>query len=425
MADDGITTYDPSIYQVILPECSGKGDTPRCTIRNLAFICERLGVTVRYNVISKSREIIFPGRGLATDDHENVALNWLVSECDSFHMPTHKVAEFVGCLANNNIYNPVATWIESKPWDGTDHFANLLETVIAKNERTDPAVKSMKDVFLRKWMLSAVASAYRPNGTSSHGVLVFQGAQYVGKTKWFKSLVPGDMGLLKDGMLIRPDSRDSVMQCIQYWLVELGELDATFRRADIAHLKAFITNSHDTLRRPYARMDVRYPRRTVFFASVNQQNFLHDDTGNRRFWTIAIDELIYDHKVNMQQCWAQIAAAYHTAEASAETAERCWYLNGEEFKTLTVHNQDFEASDNIADIVDTILDWDCKSGWRWTTATEILMKAGIKNPSRSDVSRAGRIIRDRNDGKARRGSGGSRLLWAPPFTGSAGYQQEM
>ena len=41
---------------------------------------------------------------------------------------------------------------------------------------------------------------FRPQ--APHGVLVFQGAQYVGKTKWFKQLVPSDLGLLKDGMLI-------------------------------------------------------------------------------------------------------------------------------------------------------------------------------------------------------------------------------
>ena len=66
-------------------------------------------------------------------------------------------------------------------------------------------------------------------------------------------------------------------------IVELGELDATFRKSDIASLKSFITSDRDVLRRPYARLESEFVRRTVFLHRLTQSSFLHDPTGNRRF----------------------------------------------------------------------------------------------------------------------------------------------
>ena len=53
----------------------------------------------------------------------------------------------------------------------------------------------LKDALIKRWMLSAIAGAYSAKGVSAHGVLVMQGAQNLGKTSWFKSLVPEDLGL--------------------------------------------------------------------------------------------------------------------------------------------------------------------------------------------------------------------------------------
>ena len=56
-------------------------------------------------------------------------------------------------------------------------------------------------------------------------------------------------------------------------IVELGELDATFRKSDIASLKSFITSDRDVLRRPYARLESEFARRTVFLHRLTQSNF--------------------------------------------------------------------------------------------------------------------------------------------------------
>jgi putative DNA primase/helicase len=264
----------------------------------------------------------------------------------------------------------------------------------------------MKTAFVTRWMISAVAAAFRPTGVSAHGVLVFQGDQYLGKTKWFKSLVPDQLGVLKDGMLLRPDDRDSVMKCVSNWLVELGEIDATFRKSDVAALKSFLTSDRDVLRRAYARKESTFARRTVFFASVNPKNYLHDDTGNRRYWTIECEKLDYNHTVDMQQCWAQV---YEQLFVPGES----WFLTPEELDMLNLHNEEFTVIDPIEDLISRKLRWnDPDINWRWTTATDILVTLGRPNCTKAEVTKAGIVLRKLNGDRSKR-TGAQRLLLVP------------
>jgi predicted P-loop ATPase len=84
----------------------------------------------------------------------------------------------------------------------------------------------------------------------------------------------------------------------------------TKKAAIEAALKAFITQASDTYRLPYARKNTVNPRRTVFFASVNDSKFLSDNTGNRRYWTIDCTDIDYRHQIDMQQFWAEVKTLY-------------------------------------------------------------------------------------------------------------------
>jgi putative DNA primase/helicase len=395
----------PVDYYGFLPDTNDKGK-PLSTIENLATIARRLGVIIRYNVISKEEEILIPDAGFSLDNRQNASLSWLISECAKFRMPVDRVPDFVTYLADQNQYNPVAEWVTSSPWDGQDHLAQLIATVKAKGEDADHRIMAMKTAFMTRWMISAIAAAFRPTGVSAHGVLVFQGAQYVGKTKWFKSLVPDSIGVLKDGMLLRPDDRDSVMKCVSNWLVELGEIDATFRKSDVAALKSFLTSDRDVLRRAYARKESAFARRTVFFASVNPKNYLHDDTGNRRYWTIECEKLDHDHNVNMQQCWAQV---YEQLYRPGES----WFLTTSEMALLNDHNEDFTVIDPIEELITSGLKWsDPRSMWKWRSATEVMVSLGKLNCSKAEVTKGGIIMRKLNGEQSKR-TGNTRLLFVP------------
>lgn len=372
---------------------------------NLRAICQRLGVIVRYNEIRKEEEILIPNKAFTRDNEANASLAWLKSECSRFRMSAEAVKEFVVLLADENQYNPVQSWVQSRPWDGKDRLQELYDTVRCVNDEPGSGERKLKETVIRRWMLSAIEAAFNPNGVSAQGMLVFQGAQGIGKTEWLKSLAPSDMDLIKDGLLLRPDDKDSVLQATSYWIVEIGELDSTFRRSDIAQLKAFITQDLDVLRRPYAPRESRFSRRTVFFGSVNPREYLHDPTGNRRYWTVECEHVNAHHGINMQQVWAQLFDIWMKGERHFPTTDE-WYL-------INANNSEYMAADPIEERVLSGYDWtQINASNRWMTATEVLQELGIERPTKAETTTAGNLIRDMNQGQSKR-VGGRRVLRVP------------
>ena len=70
------------------------------------------------------------------------------------------------------------------------------------------------------------------------------------------------------------------------WMVELAELLATKKAKEVESIKAFLTSTVDTYRPPYGRRTEQRPRVCVFAGTTNNDHFLTDRTGNRRFLPI-------------------------------------------------------------------------------------------------------------------------------------------
>ncbi len=236
--------------------------------------------------------------------------------------------------------------------------------------------------------MSAVAAATLPSGFHSRGILTFQGAQSLGKTSWFRRLMPD--GLLQDksilaGHHLDPSNKDSLTTAIKHWLVEIGELDSSFRK-DIARLKGFITQDKDTVRRPYARTNSDYQRRTVFCASVNEESFLVDKTGNSRFWTLPLVKIKYDHNIDMQQVFAQL---YDELQKGAT-----WWLSPDEDKQLDELNSAHKSVSVIEELILSTLNHDLpENKWKKMSAAEVLRAAGIRSPTNPQARECGSVLR--------------------------------
>lgn len=372
-----------------MPHSSKKG--LKATIENLQHLLSSLNIEVRYNVIKKTEEILIPRSTFSIDNKENASLAKIKSLCGEVALPTRGVDEFITYLADQNLYNPIATWITSKPWDGVSRLKDMFGTVKSSNEE-------LKETLMLRWFISAAAACFNPNGVSAHGLLVFQGAQNLGKTSWFRKLVPAHLEALADGVILKPDDKDSVKQAMSYWLVELGEIDATFNRTDQARIKSFITKDRDKLRAAYAKKESEYARRTVFFGSVNPEEFLRDDTGNRRYWTIACLEIDHKHNVDMQQFWAEIYEEYYQKGVS-------WFLTASEMDELNIHNESFMTIDPIDERVATAFDWRAPHGWTEQTSTDVLRGLGIERPTQIEKNKATRIIKKLNGNSYRKTNG--------------------
>lgn len=392
-------SQDFADYYSPLPLTSARGK-PLKHIDNLAEINRRLNITIRYNVIKKEEEILIPGKSFSVDNQANASFAWLMSECSRFEYPVDKLGDFLTYLSDQNLYNPVAEWVLSRPWDGVSRLQSLYDTITTR----DSEHNWLKAALIRRWLISAVGAAFSPDGIAAGGVLTLQGEQNLGKTKWLKLLAPPELGLIKDGMILRPDDKDSVKQVCSFWLVELGELDATFRKSDMAALKAFITSKSDVLRRAYARKESHFARRTVFFASVNPTEFLHDTSGNRRYWTIPCAKINHHHNIDMQQLWAEVKCQLWDKGESH-------YLSHDELDALNGQNEHHMSIDPIEERIMSSLDWsENQTLWRWATATDVLLEIGIDRPTKADVNTCAIFIRKRNGGQDRRSNGRRQLL---------------
>ena len=228
--------------------------------------------------------------------------------------------------------------------------------------------QSLKQRILYRWLMSAVAAAFKPIGFAARGVLTLQGPQGLGKTRWIAALVPDPLlreEVVRLGHHLDARNKDDVISALSHWIVEIGELDSSFRK-DVAALKGFLTNDRDKLRRPYGRVDSEYPRKTVFAATVNDPQFLVDSTGNTRFWTLPVTKIDYEHGVDMQQLFAQLLVDFRNGEQ--------WWLRPGEQSTLDCHNLRHRAVSTIRERVESVVDVERRgeAGLRAVSATELL-----------------------------------------------------
>jgi putative DNA primase/helicase len=365
----GMTIMQPHDF----PDLSTKL-RPLNTIPNLAALMSNFKITARYNLISKETVLCIPGIWGTADNEQNVNLAHLNSIAAHCGLPRENLTDYVKAIADANAYNPVLEWIDSKSWDGTSRIQELADTLVCNNP-------SFRTLLLRRWLISC-AAALLHKGFWTKGVLTLHGAQDLGKTSWFRRLVPAELYAFREGLSLDATSKDSVMTAVSHWIVELGELESTLRR-DMENLKAFISQTSDRLRRPYDRVDSEYPRRTVFCASVNSEKFLKDDTGNGRFWVIAVESVDHNHNIDMQQLWAEIVSLYRAGEQ--------WHLTPDEKENLNAGNEKFRQVSPIEEMLTTNYDLGA-TAVRWITATQLLLEMGYDKPTRSQTTEAGQTL---------------------------------
>lgn len=380
------------------PHITDKG-VPLNTVENLSFMLGQYGVTARYNQIKKAVEVQLPGRSYTADNRSNCSLAEITSISARNRMPQSMLQDYIKLIADAHAFNPVCDWISSKPWDGVERIKQLQATVTTTGDA------ALKDALMYRWLLSAVAAVFMPTGFEGHGCLVLTGAQGSGKTTWFRRLAPRELVLV--GAMVDPADKDTVTNAVSHWIVELGELDATFKKADIARLKAFIPKDVDKLRRPYDRVESEYQRRTVFGASVNEDRYLVDDTGNRRWWTINVDTIDYTHQIDMQQLWAEVLVHHQRGEQH--------HLTVDENNALGKLNTEHEAVDPVEEMISSAFKWDEALRTQRMTASDVLIAIGFDKPTKVQATHASKVLKKMTGGDPKK-SGGSRFFEMPAKT---------
>lgn len=378
--EEPATVYHPKQIECRRDKDSGEAVFLRArgTVENLARLVAAYDVQIRYNELSRDIEVTVGGCLRDGELARNTNLALIEDLCRINSYPHTQVAGNIQAVAERSAYNPAIDWIRSKPWDGESRIEALFDCLTL----TDPSKSQVSWTLFRKWMVGAAAILSGHASKFEHVLVLVDPTGGIGKTRFFNRLCPG--AFQTDGVALNVNDKDSILNVISKWLVELGEIGATFSKSDTEALKAFLSRSFDEVRPPYARAANHYPRRTAFFGSVNNVRFLTDDTNNRRFWPIEVSAVDYQHEIDMQQVWAE-------ALRQVEAGER-WHLNPEENRAIGEYNDGFRSMDRVEEMILSAYDTDALPS-RYVSASEVLDEIGFMYPKQADARKAAAVLR--------------------------------
>ena len=284
------------------------------------------------------------------------------------------IQRFISAIAMKqaNEFNPPLELIDSTVWDGKGRFPALCDML------SIPLEDKLSRTLLWKWLMQSYCILHNTveEAFSADGVLVFIGAQGFGKTRLLEKLALGRDNF-GEGRCYDPHNKDSNIQVTTKWITELGEIGSTMRK-DTDMLKAFISSSTDEYRAPYGRTAITYPRRTSFCGSTNDKQFLIDETGNRRFWTIELDNTKHIDingptfkEFNVLQLWAEVKFAADQELSNGKSYASCFRLTHSELKALEVRNRDHaKLLKGEQEVLDIFTHYENISETEWVTVTD-------------------------------------------------------
>lgn len=248
-------------------------------------------------------------------------------------------AAAVELVASHHRHHALRAWLEGLSWDGTPRLDRWLETYLGAG-LADPGARAAGSVpdpqgreapsarpeaftgYLHaigaKWLISAVARVFRPGCKVDH-VLVLEGAQGIGKSSALRVLAGGDAWFADE--VADLGSKDAAQGLRGKWILELAEM-AALRRAEVERMKAFLTRTTDHYRPSFGRRSGDFPRQCVFAATTNDEAYLADASGNRRFWPVKVTAVRLEELArDCEQLWAEAVQRFKAGES--------WWLDRE------------------------------------------------------------------------------------------------
>lgn len=328
-----------------------------------------------------------------SDGDSVCAAAWVTREWEDIKPSDLMVEKAIRNIAKKNPIHPVRDWLKSLKWDGKARLDMWLVDVAGAEETLYArAVGAM-------FVISAVARAFEPGCKVDH-TIVLEGDQGIGKSSLIRELV-GEEWFLETG--IELGSKDSYQVLHGKWIVELAELDS-LNRSELTRVKNFLTARIDSYRPSYGRTRMDFPRQCVFAGTTNEEVYLKDDTGGRRFWPIKCT------KVNLQllreirdQIWAEAVARYQAGEK--------WHVTDKKLIGLFEDEQEFRRQhDGWQRLVH---EWLIEHPRRWEgVGTEDILERAIDYPKKDqhgfEAVRVGKILRKLGWERVRGRIGGDR-----------------
>ena len=225
--------------------------------------------------------------------------------------PDNKFERMLQGYCADREVDPFLVWLEGlSKWDGTPRVESLLADLLGA-DRGDP-----QTLWASRYMfVGAIERAMSP-GCKIDEFPVLVGPQGAGKSALVKSLLPQE-DWFGDDLDLSSSPKEQAESIAGRVIVEVSEM-AGSRKADIDHMKAFLTRTNDGQHRAaYARAPESSPRRCIFVGSANDSGvgiLPNDTSGNRRFVIVEVRNALQEVEPALakmrDQLWAEGLAKF-------------------------------------------------------------------------------------------------------------------
>lgn len=244
------------------------------------------------------------------------------------------VKEFIILIATQKFTHPIKRYLENINWDGKRRLERFfIDYIHAEDTEFNKSVT-------KKTLIGAVAKIYNP-GHAHDTTIIFSGKQGCGKSlilkklggKWFNDSFDSFKG------------DEAYIKMAKSWIIELSELTA-YKNSGLERIKQVLTSTSDTYRDKYAGESKGHIRDCIFFGTTNEETFLIDETGNRRFVPMKVginkQSNLSVHDIDqyiVDQVWAEAKTYFLEGETN--------HLSESEKIYLEEYQKDFTAIDEL------------------------------------------------------------------------------
>lgn len=304
------------------PFQTDKNGTPYPNQHNIRVALRKMGVIVRYDRFADRATLTgLGGFGPNLSDAAMTRLRLRMDDEHKLKVGKEFFCDVVEDAARRDNFHPVVDYLDGLTWDGTPRLDGWMGTYLQADD-TDytRAVGTL--------MLVAAVRRVRLPGCKFDEMVVLESEQGKAKSSALAVLAVHD-DWFSDDLPLSAEAKLVIERTQGRWIIEAGELSGMGKKG-VEHLKAFLARRRDSSRLAYGRVTHDAPRHFIVVGTTNDERYLIDNTGNRRFWPVRVGDIDLEALArDRDQLWAE-AAAREAAGASIRLDRLLWQAAADE-----------------------------------------------------------------------------------------------